>query len=113
MLKYPSKVPQAKWRIPKIWVPPNHHPFLDGIVPNKNYPLLGYHPFWETSEDQTSQSSQRSKMQRGADVAGCPFPTLEAISSLVGNVGIATIPNNTPHKGMVFIITMVYTTYSW
>ena len=29
------------WRFPEMGVPPNHHPFLDAIFPNKNHPLLG------------------------------------------------------------------------
>ena len=37
------------WGFPKIGVPRNHHPFLDGIFPDKNQPAIwGYPMIMET-----------------------------------------------------------------
>ena len=42
-------IEMAIWWCPKIGVPPNHHPFLDGISHDINHPtILGYPQFQET-----------------------------------------------------------------
>ena len=48
MLRYPTKYPlniQSNiLEVPKIGVPPNHHPFIVGIFPELNQPAIGVPP---------------------------------------------------------------------